>query len=216
MKRKKHIKLRRSELNTDEAGGTPSSREKQFKPKRGPGQQFVRESVAQVGGGHARSKRYRNVAVSPLRAAFHRGQLTGANENDDNRASSIIVAQDRLECGEKFEEWWKTLMGSGYRDSTQQSTRGNQIGFSELQEAAGRKISEVRTKMTPKNYLVCEALCGCGFSMIESLRFAGLDVHPVGTAYRIREALDDLVCVMTGRQMVPILVPTTKVRAWRA
>jgi hypothetical protein len=46
--------------------------------------------------------------------------------------------------------------------------------------------------------LIIEAFCGEGYSMTEALKLAGVEAHPDGTAYRVREALDDLVQVMAA------------------
>ena len=84
--------------------------------------------------------------------------------------------------------------------------------MTELQQEASEEITRLRERMGERNFLIVENLCGYGYSMPDALRQSGVAVHPKGTAYRIREALDDLVCVMTGRRMVPMLVPGKRVR----
>jgi len=183
------------------------------RPKPGPGQVFRRELI-DAQSGHA--KRYRNIAITPLTLAFETGKLTTDAERRWQRDPVKhrvpgIIAVDRRDCGEKFSRWYAVRMGGGTRDSSQPLINGGvQATFTERQEHAGRQLQFVRGKMGRQNFLIVEAFCGNGCSMIESLRVAGVEAHPVGTAYRIREALDDLVAVMTGRFLIPMLVPCTR------
>jgi hypothetical protein len=182
--------------------------EEQYRPKEGPGQVIKREMIATVGGGQSRTKRYRNIGASPLLLAYYSGKLAGPDEGRAHAPASIITADDRKNCGEKFEKWWYSRMGASSRDSTQPTiSGGGHRSMTEKQEEASQEIAMLRKRMSSRNYLIVEGFCGIGYSMLDALRYAGVDAHPVGTAFRVREALDDLVCCMTGRQLIPILVP---------
>lgn len=203
-KRKKAIRLRmKQSVVTD--GGAGDGPERFGRPKAGPGQVFKRELVG-ADTGHA--KRYRNVGASALMLAFHRGALAGAGEGKSAPLPGQITAQDRLDCGEKFETWWDTKLASPGRDSTIQAVGGGERSeLSENQQYADRQIALLRERMSGKNYLIVEAFCGIGHSMLDALRHAGIEAHPVGTAFRVREAMDELVAVITGRMLLPMLVP---------
>lgn len=204
-------KQRAKQKPTDANGEQPTQQDR-YHPKPGPGQVFKRELIG-AETGHA--KRYRNIGATPLVLAFQRHALECDVEKKwrrDPRGNPppAITAQDRLDCGEKFEKWWYNKMASPCRDSTIQGIGGGgQRTLTEVQERADRQIVYLRTKLSARNYLIVEAFCGEGHSMLDALRRAGVEAHPVGTAYRIREALDDLVCVITGRMQVPLLVPKT-------
>ncbi len=171
-----------------------------YKPKAGPGQTIKREMIAEVGGGHAMVKRYKNIDASPLMAAYDREQLHGPGQ---------ATAEERRDYGTKFAKWHYERVCSPSRDSTQQGVGGSagSRSITEVQQLADRQIAHLREKMFTPNFLIVEAFCGDGYSMIDSLRRAGVEAHPVGTAYRVREALDELVCILTGRIRVPFIVP---------
>lgn len=178
--------------------------EERYKPKAGPGQVFKNELVG-AETGHA--KRYRNTEVTQLHAAFFAHKLDRPGEGGAALVRGQITADDRKDCGDQFAQWHQMLHVSPSRDSTIQSVGGGeQRTLTEEQERAGRKMRDIRAKLSPKNYLIILAFCGHDHSMLDSLRYAGVEAHPVGTAYRVREALDDLVCAMTGRMAVPILL----------
>jgi hypothetical protein len=181
----------------------------QFKPKAGPGQVIKREMIPAVGGGHSRQKRYRNVGASPLLLAYYRGVLAGPAENAPNAPAGCITADDRKNCAEKFEKWWYERMATINRDSSIPtiSSGGGSRSMTENQQLAGEQIALLRERMSARNYLIVEGFVGYGHSMLDALRYAGVEAHPIGTAFRVREALDDLVCALTGRQLVPMLVP---------
>lgn len=185
--------------------------EARYVPKAGPGQRFKREMIPVLAGGRAETPRYRNTQITPLQAAYERGQLAGPEEGKAAPAPGQIIANERFEYAEKFELYWYTLLASPSRDSTIPTiSSGGTRSLSELQQIAGREIQRLRGRMAARNYLIVEAFCGNGNTMVEALRHAGVEAHPVGTAFRVREALDDLVCAMTGRLQVPLLVPGAK------
>lgn len=175
---------RKSNKSRNKINQPPS--EPVFHPKAGPAQIFTRELVG-ADTGHA--KRYRNINASPLLLALHRGQLDGGNK---------ITAADRFSCGEIFAKQWRLAFSTGGRDSTNPGIGGGVGGFTEARQDAGRAVQRYRARMAAANYAIIEAFCGDEFSMVESLRRASVEVHPVGTAYRVREALDDLVGAITG------------------
>jgi hypothetical protein len=189
-------------------------REQIYRPKEGPGVVIKRELLSEVASGHAKTKRYRNIGSTPLRLAYHRGALVCDSEREWRAAPTgkvcpAILADDRLDCGEKFEQHWYARMGVSHGDSTvpRVSGGGGSRSMTELQQEAGEEIERLRKRMAERNYLIVEGMCGMGYSMLDALRYAGVQAHPVGTAYRVREAFDDLVCAMTGRRIVPMLVP---------
>lgn len=161
-----------------------------YKPKAGPGQAF-----AKIGGDDgSEAKRLRNMGASALMMAHHRGQLDSPNKQ------SRITAQDRLLCGEIFERQWHLLHASHSRDSTDlgRGGGGHGGGFTEAQQDAGRAIERYRQRMEGANWRIVRALCGEGYAPAAALRVAGVEVHPVGTFFRIREAMDDLIRAVTG------------------
>lgn len=169
---------------------------RQYKPKAGPGQVFKRELVG-MKSGHA--KRYRNIGATPLLLAYERGQLDCA-EDRNVPCTDRITAEDRFSAGERFEETWQTVNRTGMRDSTDVGIGGHSgLFWTEARQDASDRLHELAARMQSTNYRIVAAFCGVGHSMVSALRIAGVVVHPVGTAYRIREALDDLVRAMTGR-----------------
>lgn len=160
-----------------------------FKPKAGPGQVFSREFV-DARSGHA--KRYRNVGVTPLDLAYHRGQL-------DNPKNSKCrqTAQDRLTAAKKFERWFYMLHAEGRVECGLFVSGHSGEYFTEKQQEAGEMIARTRLAMEKNNFQIVARFCGKGHTMADALRGV-IDVHPDGTAYRVREALDDLVRVTTG------------------
>jgi hypothetical protein len=185
-----------------------SESEPDYKPKAGPGQVIKREMIPAVGGGHSRQKRYRNIAASPMLLAYYRGALAGPGENAPNAPKGQITAEDRKDCAEKFERWWYERMGVSHGDSTiPRISGGGSRSMTEMQQEASEENQVLRERMSSRNFLIVEGFVGIGYSMLDALRYAGVQAHPIGTAFRVREALDDLVCAVTGRQLVPMLVP---------
>lgn len=177
----------------------PSDASEAYKPKPGPGQVFAKIGDDQGNAG----KRLRNMGASPLLLALHRGQLTCEREAKWQLAPMhnpppAIMARDRFDCGEIFEKRWSLTFASRTRDSLDHGIGGGAGGFTEAQQDAGRAVQRLKSRMALANYRIVQAFCGEGYSMPDSLRQAGVEAHPVGTAYRIREALDDLVHALTG------------------
>lgn len=174
--------------------------EERFIPKAGPGQVFKPEMI-DAKSGHA--LHLRNIGHSPLELAFYRGQLATNAEKKDP-AGVKIIARERFDAGEAFAKWW-AMRESSMRDSTIPAISGGNVEFwTEAKAHASRQLNwliDVRNPahMAARNYLIISAFCGMGFTMAQALRRAGVETKPDATAYRIREALDDLVCASTGR-----------------
>lgn len=74
-------------------------KEELFKPKAGPGQVIRRESVPVPGAGRGTIKRYKNIAVTPIRSAFNRNQLHSTEELKGQLGCGQISSQERLDYG---------------------------------------------------------------------------------------------------------------------
>lgn len=200
-------------------GAEKSSEEQRYHPKQGPGQVFTRDEIPDLGRGYGTTRRYRNVGASPLLLALHQGKLACDaekrwREKPAGNTPPSIMAADRLRCAEQFEKWWYIKQASPQKDSLNPGIGGGQReDWSENQQRASSSLKFLRESMATRNFLIVQAFCGEGHTMLDALRFAGVEAHPVGTAFRVREALDDLVCVLTGRIAVPILVPADTKRA---
>ncbi len=127
--------------------------------------------------------------VSPLEAAYERGQLGGGNPQFD--------AQRRLEAGEAYARLHALSQASG-RDSTDLDRigRGRQgDGLSEARARALHTLSEVERRMNARDRLIVRMVCGEGHFPSEAVRTACNDYrHTV--ASRFREALDSLIEAM--------------------
>jgi hypothetical protein len=166
-----------------------------YRPKVGPGQVFQRELVG-METGHA--KRLRNIAASPLSLAYHRGQLCVPPG-----CRSTVTAEDRRATGEWFERLWATVHSSGMRDSTDLGINGSdRLFWTEPRQNASNEIARIEKALPVKDFTIIRCFCGEGYSMIESIRRAGIPVAPGSTALRVCEAIDELV-YMTGRASRP-------------
>lgn len=188
---KASTKRRRQPYNpaTDKRPVPNDGEEERFEPKKGPGQIFRRELI-DAKSGHA--KRIRNIGETPLMAAFYRGRLNSTVEVG-------ITAEDRFAAGERFETLWTVVHRTGIKDSTVQGYGGfDGLFWTEAKQQASRDVLKISGLMHKPNYRIVVGFCGEGRSMAEALRLAGVEVHPDGTAFRIREALDDLVSAFGG------------------
>ena len=160
--------------------------------KIGPGQEFVTELI-DVASGHA--KRYRNIGTSPLAYAFYRGWLVGARDS-----ASGITAEDRYSAGTRFAKLWECRLQTGvYAFDRTGSGGSDPHWWCDRMADASEHIRKLQAHMYAKNYLIVQRFCGEGRSMPESLHGV-IEVHPNAVTARVREALDDLVTTMTGRQ----------------
>jgi hypothetical protein len=167
---------------------TPS--EARYDPKQGPQQCFVEELI-DASSGHA--KRWRDVGETTLALAYHRGHL--ASPSDDARG---ITAEDRYAAGQHFERLWYRRSCTGFMSLERVGGSPRLHWWDDRKADASFAISRIAAHMHPKNYLIVSRFCGEGLSMSASVR--GLGDSNGGKAIRIREAMDDLVAVTTGRR----------------
>lgn len=164
--------------------------EEQYRPKAGPGQVFKRELIDLASG---QEKRYRNIAATPMLLAYEHGKFASPDANDP------ITADDRWIAAEKFERLFYQRSSSA-KDSLDRGIGGGTgLFWTEVRQNASDALANIRQRMHYKDFIIVERFCGMGYTMVESLRGV-VQVHRDGTAFRIREALDDLVAVTTGQR----------------
>lgn len=173
------------------------------RPKNGP-QRLLKRELAETMQG--RVLRYRNVAISALALAAERGVL-------DDPGDERITGEDRLRAGEHLEKLWHVVHASDVRGSSLEvSTRTTSgLFWTEAREAASNEIARLARALEHTNYLICKSFCGESYSIADSLRMAGITVHPDGRAFRLREALNDLVRATHGHDRV---LATAPIRAY--
>lgn len=166
----------------------------QPRPREGTGRVLKRE-LLDAKSGH--SVRFRNVAVTPLTLAHHRGHL---DDPPDPKKFHRISGDDRLAAGEHFERHWRTIHASDMRGSSLEvSTRASSgLFWTESRQASSDEIARISRAMEHSNFAIVRAFCGDCLSLPDALRVAGVDVHPDGRAFRLREALNDLVRATHG------------------
>lgn len=170
--------------------------------KIGPRMVLAEEEFAEPGTADSK-KRLRNHGEHPLTLAFHRGQLEtkyAADVRDQDR----ITAHERLAAGEEYRANYERMGRSG-RDSTDMSGGsggGSGMPWTQAQVTSILWVRTIENRMHHRDKAVIRHFCGEGFSMVQALRGARIDVHPSSVAYRIREALDELVAATTGRRGV--------------
>lgn len=127
--------------------------------------------------------------LSPLEAAFERGQLGGG--------SPLYDAQRRLQAGEAYARLFALSQSSG-RDSTDLDRiagAGAGDGFSEAQARAVHALGEIDRRMNARDRQIVRMVCAEGHFPSEAVRIACNDYrHTV--ASRFREALDSLIEAM--------------------
>lgn len=147
------------------------------------------EEIAEGSAGTA--VRYRNIGEHPLTLAFERGQIDKA----------------QFEAGDGLRTVCETLRRSG-KDSTDLErvrSSATPVPFTDAQVDAAHAKGNIRARLggaRSANWIICEAICGDGWSMRDAIRKANIPCHPNGVVSRVQEALDALA----GRK-------TTK-RAW--
>lgn len=162
-----------------------------LEPLPGPGKVFIQELV-DAQSGHA--KRHRNIGDTPLSFAFYGDKLKGPGD-----VISGIMAADRYSAGCRFEMAWRAREGGG-RNIFERIGGSDHHWWSDPKADASEIVGRLRAKMYGKNFLIVQYFCGEGYSMAQAVRKAEIDSHPNGIIPRVREALDDLVTVMTGRR----------------
>lgn len=194
-KRAKRL-ARRAALSA--GGDSQFSAPAQAKPKEGPQRVFKRELAETMQG---RVMRYRNIAITPLALAAERGVL---DDPAGERTGNSISGEDRLRAGEHLERLWRVVHASDMRASSLEvSTRNsNGLFWTEARQQASDEIARLARAMEHGNFLICKSFCGEQHSIADSLRIAAIAVHPDGRAYRLREALNDLVRATHGTDHV--------------
>lgn len=160
-------------------------------PNRNQGQIYKQELVDATSG-HA--KRFRHVSTTPLSMAYHAHKLKGAGD-----VVSGIMEDDRYAAGERFAVLWYKRESTG-GNPFERVGGGDRYWWNDTKADASDIVRRIRERMYGKNFAIVQAFCGEGWSMAASVRKAGVESHPNGIAPRVREALDDLVTVMTGRR----------------
>jgi hypothetical protein len=127
--------------------------------------------------------------LSPLEAAYERGQLGGGSPKYDG--------QKRLAAGEAYARLYARSQASG-RDSTdfdRISGGSGMCALSEGQARASQLLSKIEQQMNSRDRLIVRMVCGEGYFPSEAVRTACNDYrHTV--ASRFREALDSLIEAM--------------------
>jgi hypothetical protein len=127
--------------------------------------------------------------LSPLEAAYERGQLGGG--------SQLYDADKRQQAGEAYGRLFALAQSSG-RDSTDLDRiggKGTGDGFSEAQARAAQALGEIDRRMNARDRQIVRMVCAEGHFPSEAVRIACNDYrHTV--ASRFREALDSLIEAM--------------------
>lgn len=157
-----------------------AQQEEAYRPKAGPGQQFVRELI-DARQGHA--KRLRNVGEHPLTLAHARGRISDA----------------QFHAGEHYRDLYEKRGRSG-RDSTQPVIGGGSgEPWAQQQVDAIRALSKIERRLTRPNRIIVKFFCGEGWSMAQAVHQA-VRCHQDAILSRVCEALDDLDDVIGGRR----------------
>ncbi len=151
------------------------------------------EGPARPRGDHVRDRIVSPVAgaakawrkLSPLEAAYARGQLAGGKHS----------AGERLAAGQRYARLFAASESSG-RDSTQllnisRSYGGSPLG--ESQRAALEKLRVIHAAVGANDAMIVRLVCGEGHTPAEAVRRVCGDGYRDATLARFREALDQLV-----------------------
>lgn len=188
------------QVQPDSSVKTPSPPRYDGPAKIGPRMVLAEEEFAEPGTAHSQ-KRLRNHGEHPLTLALHRGQLVSKYPAEIPEQERI-TAHERFAAGEEYRANYERMFRSG-RDSTDMSTAGGGSGtpWSQAMADSIRWISKIEGKMHRRDMVVIRKFCGEGETMVEALRSARILFHPDAAAWRVREALDDLVTAITGRRV---------------
>lgn len=151
------------------------------------------DGPAMVRGDHVRDRIISPVAgaakawrkLSPLEAAYARGQLAGGKHS----------AAERLEAGQRYARLFAASESSG-RDSTQLLNISRSYGaapLGESQRGALEKLRSIHAAMGANDAAIVRLVCGEGYTPAEAVRRACGDGYKDATLARFREALDMLV-----------------------
>ncbi len=143
--------------------------------------QHVRDRVVSPAAGASKAWR----KLSPLEAAYAKGQLAGGNPR--------VTAAQRFEAGQRYAAIFAACESQG-RDSTQLLNVSRSYGGAPLgmgQRAAMDKLRAVEAVMGANDAAIVRKVCGEGFTPAEAVRSVCGDYRDTVTA-RFREALDAL------------------------
>lgn len=186
----------------DQGQEQPEAARIELPPKVGPGQAFIIEMFAEKSVGERR--RVVNTGEHPLLLAYYRGQLVSKYPATVPEADRITEDQ-RLEAGQEYRGKFEAMGRSG-RDSTDfevSGRGGSRTPWAQTQADAIMWLKRIEEKMHPRDRIIVRKFCGEGWSMVGALRHASIIFHPNSAAYRVREALDDLVIAVAGRRFIP-------------
>lgn len=144
----------------------------------------VRDRIVSPVAGAARAWR----KLSPLEAAYARGQLAGGKHG----------ASERLAAGQRYARIFAASEAQG-RDSTQlmnisRSYGGTPLG--ESQRGALEKLRALHAAMGGNDAMIVRLVCGEGYTPAEAVRRVCGDGYRDATLARFREALDAVVGVI--------------------
>lgn len=148
----------------------------------------VRDRIVSPVAGAARAWR----KLSPLEAAYARGQLAGGTHH----------ASERLAAGQRYARLFAASESQG-RDSTQlmnisRSYGGTPLG--ENQRGALEKLRSLHAAMGANDAMIVRLVCGEGYTPAEAVRRVCGDGYKDATTARFREALDCLQSVLVKGQ----------------
>lgn len=149
--------------------------------------------------------RWRNIGEHPLTMLHARNKLGCIDDEEspqthDTRPRFDCPGCNRLAAGMEFRIAYEMMHGSG-KDSTQPRIGGGmRPDLSEAQQNAGLIVAQIRAKLSRKNYLIVEALCGKGCAARDAILAAQIpfDNHLMP---RLQEALDDLVDAVGSKRV---------------
>lgn len=130
--------------------------------------------------------------LSPLEAAYARGQLAGSKHS----------ASERFEAGQRYARIFAACESSG-RDSTQLLNVSRSYGgvpLGEGQRGAMEKLRAIHARMGANDAMIVRLVCGEGFTPAEAVRRVCGDGYKDATLARFREALDGLRSALPGGQ----------------
>ena len=146
-----------------------------FHPKPGPGDLYVEEFVSARTG---RSMRLRNIAEHPLTLAHAKRRIS----DEQFAAGESLRALFELTARSGLDSTLMTPISGGSAD----------IGVSQSQLDAMRRLFALRERLKRRDWIILEKFCCEGWPMAEAVRAATV-CHPSGVLARVCEALDELI-----------------------
>lgn len=140
------------------------------------------------------SRRYVNIAESPIAHAYEKGKLHGGLSGIEADKS----AKARLIAGEFFRVVFEASQAPGHTKFEQSISTGPRTSLPDRQIDAGRYLARVKGLLGERDFKIVEAFCGHRYSMIDALRLANVPFAPQGVVPRVCEALDCLAAAVNG------------------